>query len=668
MPLYNPNSFVNLTDTPDSLAGEGGKTVAVRGDETGLEFVTASGSMSGPGSSTDNAVARFNGTGGTSVQNSAVIVDDTNNVTGMTTLTLPNTGLHLLDTDASHDVILKPGSNLTADRTVTLTTGDADRTLSLQGDLTIPANVTFSGANATTITTTAPTSITLPTTGTVATTSNKLSDFAAPTANVSMNSNKITSLTSPTDAQDAATKAYVDAVAAGLELKASCRLASTVDVPGTYVGTPTFTLTEVGFGALSVDGVTPSVGDRILLKNQTDGKQNGIWTVTVVGSAGASYVLTRATDFDSSSEILTGAFTFITAGSTLTSTGWTLITAATITLDTTSLSFTQFSGAGSITAGDGLSYTGSTLNVGAGTGITVAADTVAVDTSVIQAVDPTLTALAAYNTNGILTQTAADTFTGRTITGTNPIAVANGSGVAGNPTISLDITSLTEDTGPDGANDFLISYDASALANKKIRLSNAGAKTGFRHVGTTSIECWYSPAVNAGVATTVAATVGATTSTIYLVPFAVGVGCTIDRMAFVVTTAVADTVGRVGIYQATNNADLYPNALILDAGESSTASTGIKSQTISTILAGNVLYYMAFQFENTTAVATGPTVRGLNVYEIGTFLGTASTLTASNSTMITLTGQTYGAFPATFPAGGAVTTGNTPCAWVRLSA
>ena len=89
------------------------------------------GIVSGPSSSTDNAIARWDGTGGTLLQNSGVIIDDTDNVTGMATLTLPNTGLHLLDTDASHDLIIAPGTNLTADRTVTLTTPDAALTLNL---------------------------------------------------------------------------------------------------------------------------------------------------------------------------------------------------------------------------------------------------------------------------------------------------------------------------------------------------------------------------------------------------------------------------------------------------------------------------------------------------------------------------------------------------------
>lgn len=89
---------------------------------------------------TDNAIVRGDG-GAKGVQTSAVIIDDTDNVTGMATLTLPNTGLHLLDTNASHDLIVAPGSDLSADRTLTITTGDSDRTLTLAG------NATISGTN-----------------------------------------------------------------------------------------------------------------------------------------------------------------------------------------------------------------------------------------------------------------------------------------------------------------------------------------------------------------------------------------------------------------------------------------------------------------------------------------------------------------------------------------
>lgn len=99
--------------------------------------VGGGGSITGAGSSTDNAITRWNGTGGTSIQDSGVIIDDTNNITGVATLTLGTAGLHLLDTDASHDLIISVGTNITADRTLTVTTGDADRTITLSGNPTL---------------------------------------------------------------------------------------------------------------------------------------------------------------------------------------------------------------------------------------------------------------------------------------------------------------------------------------------------------------------------------------------------------------------------------------------------------------------------------------------------------------------------------------------------
>ena len=90
----------------------------------------------------------------------------------------------------------------------------------------------------------------------------------------------------------------------------------------------------------------------------------------------------------------------------------------------------------------------------------------------VQAYDATLAALAAYNTNGIVTQIAADTFTGRTITAGDGVTVTNGNGVAGNPTVAFNINGLTADAVPDGASDYVATYDASAGTHKKVLLNN----------------------------------------------------------------------------------------------------------------------------------------------------------------------------------------------------
>ena len=126
-----------------------------------------------------------------------------------------------------------------------------------------------------------------------------------------------------------------------------------------------------------VDGVTLVTGDRILVKNQATGADNGIY---VVASSGAP---ARAEDANLSAEVTAGMFTFVSEGTTNGNTGWVLTTDDAITLGTTALTFTQFSGAGTYAGGAGLTLTGTTFAVGAGTGITVNADDVAIDTAVV---------------------------------------------------------------------------------------------------------------------------------------------------------------------------------------------------------------------------------------------------------------------------------------------
>ena len=158
------------------------------------------------------------------------------------------------------------------------------------------------------------------------------------------------------DSKKLATLEYVDAVKQGLDVKGSVRAATTVNISLS--------------GAQTIDGVSVVATDRVLVKNQSTGSQNGIY----VASASA---WSRAADADSNDDVTAGMFTFVEEGTVNADTGWVMTNNAAVVLGTTALVFTQFNGAGSVSAGAGLTKDGNTLDVG-GTAdrITVNADSV----------------------------------------------------------------------------------------------------------------------------------------------------------------------------------------------------------------------------------------------------------------------------------------------------
>src|SRR5210317_1040792 len=243
-------------------------------------------------------------------------------------------------------------------------------------------------------------------------------------------------------------KSYVDSVANGLDVKASVKVATTANLAATY-NNSNGTLTANANGAISIDGVSLSLNDRVLVKDQTTQTQNGFYKVTTVGSGSAAFVLTRTPDANEASEITGGAFTFVEEGTNNADNGYVATHNGIPTLGTTNITFDQFSGAGQIDAGNGLTKTGNTIDaVGTANRISVSANAIDIaSTYVGQSSITTLGTIATGTWNGSTIDVAYG--------GTGITSAAKGSVLIAN---SADTFSALDGGG---ANDGFLSYSAS---------------------------------------------------------------------------------------------------------------------------------------------------------------------------------------------------------------
>jgi hypothetical protein len=269
----------------------------------------------------------------------------------------------------------------------------------------------------------------------------------------SSTSNTITGLASPTNDSDAATKGYVDALAQGIDAKASCVVATTANI--TLSGTQT------------IDGISVSVGDRVLVKDQSTASQNGIYLC-------ASSTWTRTTDADTYAELV-AAFTFVEKGTTNADSGYICTIDAGGTLGSTSITWAQFSGAGQITAGDGLTKTGNTLNVGTASSsrIVVNSDNIDLASSGVtpgtyqsvtfdaygratSGTNPTT--IAGYNISNAYTKTEIDSIFGSTTAAAT--SASNAATSASNAATSASNASTSETNAASSATAAAASYDS----------------------------------------------------------------------------------------------------------------------------------------------------------------------------------------------------------------
>ena len=443
--------------------------------------------------------------------------------------------------------------------------------------ITLGGNLATSGAYNLTLTLTAGTSVTLPTTGTLSTldgsetltnktisgSSNTLSNIG----NSSLTNSSITigstsvslgatattlgGLTSvavtqnPTSALQLATKQYVDAVAEGLHVHAACAAATTGTLASITGGSVTYNNGAAGVGATltlgvaltTLDGYTIQNGDRILVKNEATQANNGIYTWATGGT-----VLTRATDFDTSTEIASGDFTFISNGTLYGDTGWVQVDPVT-TVGTDPIIWVQFSGAGTYTAGTGLTLTGSQFSLTSPVAVTLGGTGLTSGTSggVLYFSGST-----AISSSGVLASNALMVGGGA---GSSPSTITTGTGV---------VTALGVNIGSAGA--FVVNGGA---------LGTPSSGTVTNLTGTASIN--------------INGTVGATTPT-------TGAFTTISASG-VITSTVSTGTAPFTVSSTTQVANL--NAAT--AGSATTATTATNAtNTAVTVNSTNATNYLTF--------------------------------------------------------------------------
>ncbi len=495
---------------------------------------------------------------------------------------------------------------------------------------------------------------------------------------ISFAGNRIQNVATPTAATDAANKQYVDSARAGIDVHESVRCIGTSQLAANYVQTEaagsttaiTATITFTSNGAQSFDGVTPTSGQSVLItggisgsvtansvtiSNGSDANKftaNGIYTVTREGTAGTTCVLTRRTDTDDNLELEGGTFTFIQEGSNYADSAWICtndtatnpITFAPSTGTTGVITFVQFSGAGQITAGAGLTKTGNTLDVGQGTGITVNADSIQISATYV--------GQTSINTLGTVT---TGTWNASTIAlaygGLGTTQFTQNGVLYGNAATSILVTAqsgaagaILQTTTSGGAPTFATTlrgdYTLGTTASGSLTIDSPSIVT-----NTTNLTLFGTNATTLtafGAATTLG--IGSSAGTMQLRNATVDFtnATTISGNAALATVFSSANPSSLAVFGAATTATIFGSATSLTMGATSGTGT-IRNATISfpnaTTISGSSGLATVFSSANPSSLAV------FGAATTATIFGAATTLGIGSSTGTTSINNTTVSFP-----------------------
>lgn len=461
----------------------------------------------------------------------------------------------------------------------------------------------------------------------------------------------------PTSALGAATKQYVDAFIQGISNKYSALCATTTTLAANTYANGTSgvgaTLTANANGALAVDGQSPASGQYVLVKNEATGANNGLYLVSQAGDSTHPYILTRAVDDDTAAE-MAGAFCFVENGTVNNKTGW-LCGQSAITLGTTAIVFTQFSGAGTYTAGAMLQLIGGQFSVVdpellALGGLTSAADSVPYFTGSGTAA---LASLTAYARTLIA---AANAAAARTVLGLGTSSTRNvGASVLDPGTGTLEtvlpIQTVTGASHPFVSADFFMETRRSNAGSAMTDTFPASSATGLVNgtkITVVNVDATASDTISAGAGTTISGTgiVGPGRAIQYVYDLAgtiwrptLNTGTALlgpNNLSDLSNTSTARA--NLGLGNVDNTSDATKNAAAVTltnhsiSGASNTltaiANASLSNSTVSGVALGGTLGTLTFGTHLITGGTSYNGSAGITITSDATAANTASTIMA----------------------------------------